>query len=274
MIKKYGIDIGQADAEISKQIEANLKAYYDEMGSYRVIFTGTPKDYTLKVNESLYKLTLEAAVKVNSTMNIDMDIKNIDFHNETINKWMFSGYVVDGTENIFINIIFPQDKIKTIGEMSFDNLYNTKEITIPNSVTTIKDNSFVNSQSIEVLNLGNGVQSIGDYAFMYIEGLKEVIIPASVTSIGMGAFSGGGLEKITISAPIKTMGMGVFLSSLKLTTVTYYGTSPTDINNSDAFLYCDKLTTLIVPNAPETTSEDLKSKWQNFLGGTFTTVTK
>ena len=174
MIKKYGIDIGQADAEINKQIEANLKAYYDEMGSYRVIFTGTPKDYTLKVNESLYKLTLEAAVKVNSTMNIDMDIKNIDFHNETINKWMFSGYVVDGTENIFINIIFPQDKIKTIGEMSFDNLYNTKEIVIPDSVISIGKSAFANSH-LEKVTISASVKEIKGSAFNTSRKLKTLI---------------------------------------------------------------------------------------------------
>lgn len=142
LVEKYGIDISQEDSVISQQIEKNLKDYFTEKGSYRVIFTGTPKDYTLKVNESLYKLTLEAAVKVNSTMNIDMDIKNIDFQNETINKWMFSGYVVDGTENIFINIIFPQNKIKTIGNFAFTDLYNTKEIVIPNSVINIGSYAF------------------------------------------------------------------------------------------------------------------------------------
>lgn len=200
MIKKYGIDIGQADAEISKQIEANLKAYHDEMGSYRVIFTGTPKDYS--TYESLYTLTLKAASKVNSTMNIDMDIKNIDFHNETINKWMFSGYVVDGTENIFINIIFPQNKIKTIGEMSFDNLYNTKEIVIPDSVVTIEERGFQNSQNIEKLTLGKNLKTIGKYAFVYAQSLKELVIPDSVISIEEGAFANGSLQKLQLSSSL------------------------------------------------------------------------
>ena len=37
LIKKYGIDISQNDIEISKQLEQNLKAYFQEKGSYRVI---------------------------------------------------------------------------------------------------------------------------------------------------------------------------------------------------------------------------------------------
>ncbi|WP_431603615.1 leucine-rich repeat domain-containing protein [Brachyspira pilosicoli] len=266
LIKKYGIDIGQEDTVISQKIEENLKAYYTEMGSYRVIFTGTPKDYG--TFESLYTLTLKAASKINTTMNIELDIRNIDFQDGSVKTGMFSGEAVENSQNIVISFTFPTDKIKTIEMLSFTQLYNTKEIVLPNSVITIETYAFANSQSIEKLNLGNGLQTIGDYAFMALEYLKELVIPESVTSIGTGAFAQTGTAKITISAPIKTIGMGVFASSINLTTVTYYGTSPTDINNSDAFLYCDKLTTLIVPNA--TNPSD--NAWKTFLGGNFTEV--
>ncbi|SUW00030.1 leucine-rich repeat domain-containing protein [Brachyspira pilosicoli] len=267
LIAKYGIDIGQADTVISQKIEENLKAYYAEMGSYRVIFTGTTENYS--GHESLYTLTLKSAMKVISNKDIDMDIRNIDFKDGIVPTGMFSGEArEDNYNNIFLNFIFPENKIKTIEMMSFDQLYNTKEITLPDSVITIDGYAFQNSQSIEKLNLGNGLQTIGDQAFMALEFLKELVIPKSVTSIGMGAFAQTGTAKITISAPIKTIGMGVFASSINLTTVTYYGTSPTDINNSDAFLYCDKLTTLIVPNA--TNPSD--NAWKTFLGGNFTIV--
>ena len=59
LIKKYGIDISQEDAVISQQIEQNLKAYFAEKNSYRVILTGTPKDGA----ESLYALTLKSSIK-------------------------------------------------------------------------------------------------------------------------------------------------------------------------------------------------------------------
>ncbi|MBW5378512.1 leucine-rich repeat domain-containing protein [Brachyspira pilosicoli] len=266
LIAKYGIDIGQEDTVISQKIEENLKAYYTEMGSYRVIFTGTTANYG--DHESLYTLTLKAASKINTTMNIELDIRNIDFQDGSVKTGMFSGEAVENSQNIVISFTFPTDKIKTIEMLSFTQLYNTKEIVLPNSVITIETYAFANSQSIEKLNLGNGLQTIGDYAFMALEYLKELVIPESVTSIGTGAFAQTGTAKITISAPIKTIGMGVFASSINLTTVTYYGTSPTDINNSDAFLYCDKLTTLIVPNA--TNPSD--NAWKTFLGGNFTEV--
>ncbi|MEI0531991.1 leucine-rich repeat domain-containing protein [Brachyspira pilosicoli] len=296
LIKKYGIDIGQDDATISQQIEANLKAYHDEMGSYRVILTGTPKDYS--TYESLYTLTLKAALKVSSSMNIELDIKNIDFQDNTIKTGMFKGYSVDGTENIVISFIFPENKITTIGVRAFDSLYNTKEITIPDSVTTIESEAFYSSISIEKLTLGKNLKTIGDQAFVYANGLKEVIIPDSVKTIGIGAFSGPKIEtlklssslesigdyafdstsitELTIPASVKSIGMQAFAFSQQLTTVTYLGTTPNDITSAGMAIFykCDMLRTLIVPNAPETTTEALKSKWQNFLGGNFTDVRK
>ncbi|MBW5391740.1 leucine-rich repeat domain-containing protein [Brachyspira pilosicoli] len=267
LIKKYGIDIGQEDTVISQKIEENLKAYYTEMGSYRVIFTGTPKDYTQSANESILILTVKAAINIGTAKNINMDIKNIDFKDNTIKTGMFSGESIDDT--IIINLIFPENKIKTIGEMSFANLYNVKEIVIPDSVIEIEGNAFQYSQSIEVLNLGNGVQTIGDQAFIGLEYLKELVIPNSVTSIGMGAFAQSQfVTKITIPASLTSVGNMAFVSCPSLTTVIYYGTSPSTINNNDALLECLSLTTLILPNVNSPQLND----WKTFLGGNFTEV--
>ena len=268
LIAKYGIDIGLDDAVISQKIEENLKAYYEEMTSYRLIFTGIPKNY-IGGAESLSILIVKSAMKVNNAKNIDIDIRNIDFQNETINTGMFSGETIDDTINL--NFIFPEDKIKTIGSMSFDYLYNIREITLPDSVITIEERAFQNSQSIIKLTLGNGIQTIGDYAFLALEYLKELVIPNSVISIGIGAFAQSeARDKITIPASVKTIGMGAFSSCPNLTTVTYYGTSPTDINNNDALSYCVNLKTLIVPNADNPDDP----AWKTFLGGTFTEVRK
>ena len=250
LIKKYGIDISQKDIEISKQLEQNLKAYFQEKGSYRVIFTGTPKDYGTEQsgNKSLYVLTLEAASKLNIAMNIELDLKNINFQDGTIKAFMFSSFV-DKYKNIVINFSFPENKIRTIEKSAFNALCNTKEITLPDSVIAIKEGAFTYSPSIERVTLGNGLQEIGALAFMGIDNLKEITIPDSVKSIGTQAFG----------------------YSPQLTTLTYLGTSPNNINyEQDVFLLSTKLTTLIVPNA----INEHDSTWKTFLGGKFTTVTK
>lgn len=249
LIKKYGIDISQKDIEISKQLEQNLKAYFQEKGSYRVIFTGTPKDYGTEQsdNKSLYILTLEAASKLNITMNIELDLKNINFQDGSIKAFMFSSFD-DKYKNIVISFAFPENKIKTIEKSSFFGLYNTKEITLPDSVIAIKESAFMYS-SIERVTLGNGLQEIGTFAFMGLDNLKEIIIPDSVKSIGMQAFA----------------------LSQQLTTLTYLGTNPNNINHKgDVFLGSTKLTTLIVPNADTLDA----GVWSSFLGGNFTDIRK
>ena len=251
LVEKYGIDISQKDIEIRKQIEQKLKAYFQEKGSYRVIFTGTPKEvYDNKEsgNQSLYVLTLEAASKLNITMDIELDLKNINFQDGSVKAYMFSSFV-DKYKNILINFSFPENKIKTIEKSSFFGLYNTKEITLPDSVIAIKESAFMYSSSIERVTLGNGLQEIGTFAFMGVDNLKEIIIPASVKSIGMH----------------------VFALSQQLTTLTYLGTNPNNINHKgDVFLGNTKLKTLIVPNAINENDEC----WKTFLGGNFTTVRK
>ncbi|OEJ15272.1 hypothetical protein BFL38_13285 [Brachyspira hampsonii] len=291
LIAKYGIDIGLDDAVISQKIEENLKAYYEEMGSYRLIFTGVPKDYTQSTAESLSILTVKSAVNVGTAKNIDIDIRNIDFQDNTIKTCMFSGETIDDTINL--NFIFPNNKIKTIESMSFDNLYNIREIILPDSVTSIENDAFNNCQNIEKLTLGNGLKTIGDMSFLYNNSLKEVVIPNSVTSIGMGAFSGAPIEtlklssslesigdaafdtiyitELTIPASLKSIGMQAFAFSQELTTLTYLGTNPNDIKDSGyIFYYCDKLKTLILPNASDITD----NAWKTFLGGTFTDIRK
>jgi hypothetical protein len=76
---------------------------------------------------------------------------------------------------------------------SAKNLYlNNSLVTnliIPNSVTTIGDNTFVGCESIKSVTIHNKVKTIGNSAFWYCKNLTNITIPDSVTSIGDYAFS-------------------------------------------------------------------------------------
>jgi hypothetical protein len=61
---------------------------------------------------------------------------------------------------------------------------------IPNSVTSIGNNAFVNCSGLTSITIPNNVTSIGNNAFQNCSGLTSVTIPNSVTSIGMRAFDG------------------------------------------------------------------------------------
>ncbi|MEI0842989.1 leucine-rich repeat domain-containing protein [Brachyspira pilosicoli] len=245
-LEKYGVDISQDDDVIASQLESNLKLYFDEKGSYKVILKGIPKDYDFGFTKakSLAYLIFNAANTVGAN-SVDVDISNIDFKNNAVSSFMFLG---GNLVKIPLNFIFPIYKIKTIDSYAFFLLYAIKEINIPNSVNTIGAYAFQSCLNLEKIIFGDNLETIGDGAFMYCQLLKELTIPASVKSIGNNAFNG--------------------VSSL--TTLTYLGKTPDDITTKGSGIFdnCTSLTTLIVPNATNPDDE----KWKTFLGGKFTIV--
>ncbi|WP_041177571.1 leucine-rich repeat domain-containing protein [Brachyspira intermedia] len=288
LIKKYGIDISQEDAVISQKIEENLRAYFAEKNSYRVILTGTPRSY----KESLSSLIAKVASGFQNIDNIDIDIRYINFQGDTISGDMFSGPTDNG--NITFNFIFPENKIKTIGDKAFSFLSNLKEITIPASVTKIGVEAFRNCDNLVKLNLKNGLEVIDNMAFLQVPFLSEVIIPDSVKTIGDQAFANDTIQKLQLSSSLETIGSDAFMNleieeliipaSVKtignqafaysftaLKRVIYYGDSPNIINyTGNVFEGCFSLSTLIIPNA----ENDKDPKWETFLGGSFTDIRK
>lgn len=247
-LKKYGIDISQDDDVISSQLESNLKLYFDEKGSYKVILKGIPKDYDFYYTtaKSLAYLIFNAANTVGAN-SVNVDISNIDFKNNAVSSFMFLGGEL---VKIPLNFIFPVYKIKTIDSYAFFLLYAIKEINIPNSVKTIGVHAFESCLNLEKITLGNGLEIIENNAFTYCQSLKELSIPASVKSIGNNAFNG----------------------ALSLTVVTYLGKTPDDITTKGSGIFdnCANLKTLIIPNA-----ENIDDPaWKTFLGGSFTEIKK
>ena len=76
---------------------------------------------------------------------------------------------------------------------------NINKCSIPNGVTSIANNTFLNCKSLSSITIPNGVTAIGKWSFCRCYSLKEITIPNSVTSIGNGVFWGcTSLTSITI----------------------------------------------------------------------------
>jgi hypothetical protein len=99
--------------------------------------------------------------------------------------------------------------IAAIGILAGIIAYNSQQnsVTIPDSVTTVKDGEFARKQLINV-EIPDGVTSIGNNAFKRNK-LTGVVIPASVTSIGDNAFARNQFTSITIGANV-TIGTNAF----------------------------------------------------------------
>ena len=79
--------------------------------------------------------------------------------------------------------------MKNIGNEAFMGCKALKEITLPDSITTIGDKAFQYA-GLTKLTLPKGLKTIGAQAFYECKSLHKTAIPEGVTSVGRSAFSG------------------------------------------------------------------------------------
>ena len=134
------------------------------------------------------------------------------------------------------------DSVTTIGNYAFQNTQLTN-VTIPNSVQSIGTRAFKNTQLTNVT-IPDSVTTIGDYAFFSTQ-LTNVTIPDSVITIGNYAFEETQLTNVTIGNSVTTIGDYAFYET-QLTNVTI-GNSVTTIGEF-AFAYT-QLTNVTIPDS-------------------------
>lgn len=118
-----------------------------------------------------------------------------------------TGYTVTGAgqeEVIVIPSTYQDLPVTEIGESAFaysTHLADIKEITIPDSVTTIGLNAFNNRSTLVKVNISenSSLTTIGSNAFSGNTMLESIFIPKGVTSIGDSAFNNcGALNNIVV----------------------------------------------------------------------------
>lgn len=93
-----------------------------------------------------------------------------------------------------------EEGVTGIGRGTFSTYSALTSVTIPESVTEIGENAFINCGFTSVTIPGS-VTKIGANAFLSCGVLTSVTIPASVTLIDNGAFKGCALTSVTIPNP-------------------------------------------------------------------------
>ena len=144
-------------------------------------------------------------------------------------------------------------------------------ITIPGSVTYIKNFSFSGCQGLTSIIISDGVTSIGDSSFSGCFGLSSITIPSSVTNIGSDAFyvSEKNLVEIiylgNLKGWCKINGLGDLMINAKSDRKLFIGgkeiTGDLSIPNnlttisSYAFYGCTGLTSITIPDGVTTIEE-------------------
>lgn len=78
--------------------------------------------------------------------------------------------------------------ISKIGNNTFYNCTNLKNVVISNTVTKIGEQAFKFCESLTEITIPDSVTKIGDGAFAYCSSITEITIPSSVTEIESSAF--------------------------------------------------------------------------------------
>ena len=167
----------------------------------------------------------------------------------------FVGYPLVSVKNGNYKVYIDMYKIKeftvpnnvtSIKDEAFIRCESLTSVTIPDSVTSIGELAFYNCDSLTSVTIGKGVTSIGFRAFDNCDSLTSVIIPDNVTYIGNDAFNDcDSLTSVTIGDSVTSIGGWAFFGCPKLTTVTI-GNSVTTIKDQ-AFDRCDSLTSITIP---------------------------
>ena len=85
------------------------------------------------------------------------------------------------------------DSVTEIRDSAFSNCEELKEFTFPDSVTKINDYMFYSCSQLQTVDIPNSVTGIDERAFEYCSALKELTIPASVTTLGGKIYDSGRL---------------------------------------------------------------------------------
>ena len=142
------------------------------------------------------------------------------------------------------------NNVTTIGDNAFGwSHQKITSVTLPNSITSIGEESFYLCRGLTSIDFGNSLISIGKRAFVQCNSLTSLTIPNSVKTIDIEAFSNcEGLKgTLTIPNSVTTIGYGAFAYCEGLTSVII-GNSVRAIG-STAFAYCTKLTSITIPSS-------------------------
>lgn len=137
-------------------------------------------------------------------------------------------------------------QIKYLSYGVFQDCVSLKNITIPNTVTTIESYAFKGCESLETLQLPKRVTSIEGGAFKDCSSLKTINLPDGIETISFSLFENcTSLEKIVIPDSVTTIEGSAFKGCTALKEI-HIPEGVTSIGNN-AFKNCTNLEEIIIP---------------------------
>lgn len=119
-------------------------------------------------------------------------------------------------------------------------------ITLPDTITTIKQDAFIYCSALKNINIPQNLSAIGDSAFAYCDSLVDITIPSTVYEMGDFVFRNcRGLKRVNLEANITNVGNYMFSGCSMLDTVILPQTVTRIL--SHAFEDCSSLESISLP---------------------------
>ena len=162
------------------------------------------------------------------------------------------------------DVIIP-DSVTSIGNETFEGCSNLTNIQIPNSVTSIGDYAFEDCTSLISFTIPNSVTCIGYGTFLNCTNLTNIHIGNSVKELSPQAFQGcTSLVHVTIGLSLEKIGNSVFVDCNKLETLMLGSPVPPTVDSNNFSNYNYIYTTLYVPKGT-LAAYQAADVWKNFL---------
>lgn len=125
------------------------------------------------------------------------------------------------TEDVIISEGIPSIGTSGTGfTQVFYNAKGLKSISLPSTITSISNNSFMGCTKLTSIDIPEAVTTLGKQVFSGCTALTSIAFHGSnLTSIGDQCFEITKFTSINLPSSVKTLGVGVFLSSSELTEV-------------------------------------------------------
>lgn len=138
--------------------------------------------------------------------------------------------------------------LKGIERGVFSNCSNLKQIEIPDNITYISDEAFMDA-GLTSVEIPDSVTSIGEEAFYGCGSLKKAVIGNNLAYVAYSAFYSCALTEIMWGGKIEKIGKSAFAQNKNLTTVSIPN-SVTEIEYG-AFAGCENLSDIEIPDSVE-----------------------
>ena len=158
-----------------------------------------------------------------------------------------SGYSGTEASTVTVPDTYSGVPVRAIGDKVFEAHEEITSVVLPETLTSIGKEAFLNCTALTSVHIPDTVTDIGRYAFSGCTSLEAFNIPTSLTDILSGTFSDTAVKTLDIPANVVTIGAEAFHNCRQLTQITFH--EGLAAIGDESFSYCPGLTELEIPHS-------------------------